>query len=170
METVALALRVLLSLAVVLGLLWFLHRRLSRGTRARGGSAVTVVSRQGIGQKASVVIVDADGKRFMLGVTEHAVNVLHTSDAPVPDAVTEATEPRESGAIVFARSLSSARLLGHPATITAHGRRTDVLHAGAGDFPGRTSGFLPAGRLGGSVLSPATWKQAAAMLWPGLNR
>jgi flagellar protein FliO/FliZ len=168
-ETVALALRVLLSLAVVLGLLWFLHRRLSRGTRARG-SAVTVVSRQGIGQKASVVIVDADGKRFMLGVTEHAVNVLHTSDAPVPDAVAETAEPRESGAIVFARSLTSARSLAHPTTVTALGRRADVLPSGAGDFHGQTKGFLPAGRLGGSILSSATWKQAAATLWPGLNR
>jgi flagellar protein FliO/FliZ len=165
-ETIALALRVLLSLAVVLGLLWFLHRRLSRGTRARGaGKLVTVVSRQGIGQKASVVVVDTDGKRFLLGVTEHAVNVLHTSEAPAPEPVADLAEIRESGAAVFARTLSRAT-----GSLPAAGRSASAQPFGSGNFQGRTSKFLPSGRLAGSILSAATWKQAAATLWPGLNR
>ena len=166
METIALALRVLLSLAVVLGLLWFLHRRLNRGTRARGaGKLVTVVSRQGIGQKASVVVVDTDGKRFLLGVTEHAVNVLHTSEAPAAELVAEYAKPREEGAAVFARTLSHASV-----TLPAGGHSASAEPFGVGNFQGQVTGFLPSGRLAGSILSAATWKQAAATLWPGLNR
>lgn len=83
MDAVVLGLRVLLSLTAVLGLLWYLHRKVSRYNRT-GNKAdpVTVVTRQGISPKASVVMIEADGKRFLLGVTDQSVNVLHTSTAP----------------------------------------------------------------------------------------
>ncbi|NOJ60479.1 flagellar biosynthetic protein FliO [Arthrobacter sp. 260] len=83
MDAVVLGLRVLLSLTVVLGLLWYLHRKVSRYNRT-GNKAdpVTVVTRQGISPKASVVMIEAEGKRFLLGVTDQSVNVLHTSTAP----------------------------------------------------------------------------------------
>lgn len=86
MDTVFLALRVLLSLAAVLGVIWYAQRRISRGNRARAGKTINVVGRQGIGAKASVAVIDMDGKRFLLGVTEHQVTILHTSDAPVAPA------------------------------------------------------------------------------------
>ena len=52
---------------------------------------MTVVGRQGVGSKASVVVVDVDGTRFVLGVTEHAVNVLQSGDRPV-DLEAEVTQ------------------------------------------------------------------------------
>ena len=82
MDTLLLALRVALSLAAVLGVIWYIQRRVSKGNRARQGKTITVVGRQGVGAKASVAVIDVDGKRFLLGVTEHAVNILHTSDTP----------------------------------------------------------------------------------------
>ncbi len=83
MDSLILGLRVLVALGAVLGLMWFLQRRLGQGTgRRRADRALTVVSRQSVGQKASVVVVDAAGQRFLLGVTEHAVNVLHTERHP----------------------------------------------------------------------------------------
>ena len=86
MEPVFLALRVVLSLAVVLGLLWIVQRRLGRKSRKNNtGDLVTVVTRRGISQKASVVVVDVDGMRYLLGVTEQSVNVLGTSEAPVAE-------------------------------------------------------------------------------------
>ena len=62
MDALILGLRVLVALGAVLGLMWFLQRRLGKGTgRRRADRALTVVSRQSVGQKASVVVVDAAG-------------------------------------------------------------------------------------------------------------
>ena len=94
METVVLALRVALSLGVVLALLWVLQKRLAKGG-LRGGRAsapVTIVARQGIGAKASVVVVDVEGERLVLGVTESSVTVLAAADAPADQPAVVALE------------------------------------------------------------------------------
>lgn len=101
MDSLILGLRVLVALGAVLGLIWFLQRRLLKGKgkgRRRASTTLTVVSRQTVGQKASVVVVDAGDKRFLLGVTEHAINVLHTSDVPVELSETTTAEARVPGA------------------------------------------------------------------------
>lgn len=86
METLFLVLRVAVSLGVVLAVIWFAHRRITASrARTRTASLVTVVARQSLAPKASMVVVDADGRRLMLGVTEHGVSVL--SDRPAPEAV-----------------------------------------------------------------------------------
>ena len=83
MDTLLLALRVVLSLGAVVAVLWLVQRRVTRNTRGRGtADPVKVVARRGLGQKASVVVVDTGGQRFVLGVTEHSVNVLHSAEAP----------------------------------------------------------------------------------------
>lgn len=89
MDTIFTALRVVVSLAAVLGLIWYLRKRISKnGTRSRRkGSVVTVLGKQGVGAKASVVVVDAEGRRFVLGVTEHSVSVLHSAEAPTAQEV-----------------------------------------------------------------------------------
>lgn len=139
MDIVVVALRVVLSLAVVLGLLWVAQRRLSRGTRAsRGANLVTVIGRQGLGQKTSVVVVDIDGQRLILGVTEQSVTVLHGSVTPL----------KASGAEAFAWSMTDAT------------RRECELDPPLGFRPRRKPG--PSNRLGGSILSPATWQQTVA--------
>lgn len=81
MDSFLLFVRVVLALAVVLGLIWYTQKRLGRG-QAGPEKLITVVTRQGLSQKASVVMIDADGTRFMLGVTEQSVTVLHTAVAP----------------------------------------------------------------------------------------
>lgn len=159
MDTIVVALRVALSLAVVLGLLWVLQRRLSRGAGSRSANPVSIVGRQGLGQKASVVVVDVDGRRFVLGVTEHSINVLHGGEA--------AQEPErqhdraDAPAAAFARSLHAASggpTLVPPVVIgqaeappTLRPRRDRNANA----------------RLGGSILSPSTWQQTAALLRHG---
>lgn len=159
MDTVVVALRVALSLAVVLGLLWVLQRRLSRGAGPRSANVVSIVGRQGLGQKASVVVVDVDGRRFVLGVTEQSINVLHGGEA--------AQEPQrqddrvDASAAAFARSLHAVSdaptlvapaVIGQAAAVPALRPRRD-----------RT----PNARLGGSILSPSTWQQTAALLRHG---
>ena len=80
--------RVVLSLAVVFGLLWYFQRRVSRGARGQE-QPVTVVAKQALGLKASAVTIDTDGRRFVLGVTEQSITVIHTGDAPQAEPAPE---------------------------------------------------------------------------------
>ena len=111
MDALILGLRVVVALGAVLGLMWFLQHRLGKGTgRRRADRALTIVSRQSLGQKASVVVVDAAGQRFLLGVTEHAVNVLHTGDIP-PEPEEVPVPGTSRGLGDFARILAESRPL-----------------------------------------------------------
>ena len=154
MDTVLVALRVALSLAAVLGLLWVLQRKLTKGTLGgRTPNLVTVVGRQGVGQKASVVVVDIEGHRFVLGVTEQTVSVLHDGQAPTDAAGHHAGTD-------FARELD-----------VATGAARAASHAGEALTPPlilrpRRDRAAPS-RIGGSILSPATWQQTAAALRQG---
>jgi flagellar protein FliO/FliZ len=148
MESVITAIRVIVSLGVVLGLLWFLQRRLTRGAKAKSsGSPVTIVTKQAISPKASVVVIDVEGMRLLLGVTEHSVNVLQSSDAPAVPASAE----------VFAESLSRAAVGSGRSTTRSTGLLTDF---GLGDKSGQ-------GAFAGSILSPSTWKQMASAFRQG---
>ena len=118
MDTVFLALRVVLSLAAVFGIIWYAQRKIGKGMRAKQGKTITVVGRQGVGAKASVAVIDVDGKRFLLGVTEHSVNILHTSDTPEAPAeafsrvLTEEGGNVEAGAVIPQITQSSSPLAG----------------------------------------------------------
>ncbi|MHA7616911.1 FliO/MopB family protein [Cellulosimicrobium cellulans] len=91
-------LRVAFSLAVVLGLLWVSYRVASKTSRSapRGRQEqLTVVARQGLSQKSAAVLLEAGGRRYLLGVTESSVTVIDgplsvPSDVP-PTAVTTVT-------------------------------------------------------------------------------
>ncbi|TFB69655.1 flagellar biosynthetic protein FliO [Cryobacterium glaciale] len=152
MDTLIVAARVALSLGVVLALLWYLQRRLSRGALGKGvANPVTVVGRQPIGQKASVVVIEVDGARLVLGVTEQAVTVLHekslspTTTTTLDDAISLLGRPADSApAMAFARSLETA-------TATAD-------DAASAQRP------VASAPLAGSILSPSTWRQTAALL------
>jgi flagellar protein FliO/FliZ len=154
MDSLILGLRVLVALGAVLGLMWVLQRRLLKGKtkgRRRANTTLTVVSRQNVGQKASVVVVDAGDKRFLLGVTEHAVNVLHSSDVPVevvPQAAPAEVVPQAAPAAeTFADIFRDAGL---PAA--ALSRRSDIH---------RRSGQDNTPPMHGSILAGSTWRQAA---------
>ncbi|WP_314103770.1 flagellar biosynthetic protein FliO, partial [uncultured Frigoribacterium sp.] len=98
MDTLFVALRVALSLGVVLALLWVLQKRLAKGG-LRGGRAsapVSIVARQGIGAKASVVVVDVEGERLVLGVTESSITVLAAADAPASVVALSSVQPSEA--------------------------------------------------------------------------
>ena len=149
METLFVALRVLLSLGAVLALLWLLQRRFARGgvgsaAKARSAHNPAVVGRQGVGSKANVVVVEHDGRRFLLGVTEHGVNVLHSSPIePVPGLDPD----------LFARELAAAE----PADVALVAQQAATSDT-VGDSP------LAGSMLAGSILSGETWKQAAAVV------
>ena len=142
MDSLILGLRVLVALGAVLGLIWVLQRRLLKGKakgRRRANTTLTVVSRQTVGQKASVVVVDAGDKRFLLGVTEHAINVLHSGDVPVE--IPESSPAPESFADIF-RDAGGSGLT----------RRSEIH---------RRSELDKQQPMHGSILAGSTWRQAA---------
>ncbi len=171
MDTVFVALRVLVVLGVIVGVLWYVQRRITKGKRGRvrRGNAVTVVGRQGVGAKASVVVVDVDGTRFVLGVTERAVNVLHSGDRPeeLDAEVTRLTPVRKTFAKSIGRveepavteSSEAGPAAGAVKTGTSDRQDADYLSA-----HGRASVFDEA--LKGSILSPSTWRQASSAVRP----
>lgn len=171
METFLAGARVVVSLAVVLGLLWVLQRRLTRGTRKNAaGHPVTIVTKQAISPKASVVIIDVDGTRLLLGVTEHAVSVLQTSDAPVPVIEVAAAITGPSAAKAFAESLTkvtTAKLTGQKtATVTQPATRKPAAKKETTELA-PVAAFTGQSALAGSILSPTTWKQLATSIRQG---
>lgn len=186
METLFVALRVLLSLGAVLALLWLLQRRFARGGvsagKARSSAALTVVGRQNVGAKASVVVLEHDGRRFLLGVTEHGVNVLHSNeiagDAPAERVVPDAAATAEfdhvlhSSSAVSAEANTFARVLaeaGHSESINHEVSGTQAMRAEPSVAPVETPApaAMRESKLAGSILAPETWKQAAAFVRNG---
>ncbi|PZF59650.1 flagellar biosynthetic protein FliO [Curtobacterium sp. MCSS17_008] len=183
MDTLWMALRVAVSLGVVLALMWVLHRRATKGGlgaaakgRGRRSATVEVVGRQGIGGKASVVVVDVEGERLVLGVSEQSVSLLRSGPTPVPELsivtgpVVLPTEPRTSAPTTSAdRFRAELERQDHAATALP----TDTTAGTATPLPMRPRGrarrpertVVPtAQQLQGSVLSVDTWRQAAAAL------
>lgn len=141
----------------MLGLLWFLQRRLarrgsSRGIRPRPDDVITVLGRQGLGSKAHLVVVQVEQARYVLAVTEHRVDVVDRlpardaadrATASEPPAEASAVEQHGEGADDFARVLTAVSRpapLDQPYALRAH-RRQDPLR--------------------GSILSAQTWRQTA---------
>ncbi len=177
MDTVLLAARVILSLVAVFGLMWLLQRRLRTGGTATRAKALSVVARQSVGQKASVVLVDTGGRRLLLGVTEHGIAVLHSDVAPEPlpgDAsepapvrapVVDPTVDRLGGDEGGADAMATAPVppLVQLGPVTGHEVRRpsfeEELARERADLDGGPAD--PTSRGGGSVLDPATWRLAA---------
>ena len=164
MDTVFLALRVVVALGAVFGALLFAHRWITKG---RPGSQprnrqIAVVARQGLGAKAGIAVVDAGGRRYLLGVTEHAVTVLDTL-GPAEAATGEPS-------LVTSQPISVARFEQELRTVTIATADVPVIVQGAADpqdprgpitqtvaiLPGRpgVGPVTEAIRLDGAVSSP----------------
>lgn len=68
LENFFLLLRVVISLAAVFGLLFYLRKRILPRFGTPNTNQVNVVERQSIGPKSSVVLLDVQGRRYLLGV------------------------------------------------------------------------------------------------------
>ena len=61
----------------MLGALWFIQRRVSRGSAGRAASQpIRVVAKQSLGGKAQLVVVEVEGARYVLGVSEGGLSVV----------------------------------------------------------------------------------------------
>ncbi|QDB78180.1 flagellar biosynthetic protein FliO [Georgenia sp. 311] len=75
-DTLGLALRVALSLGVVLALLWFLARRVGAGAGTPRRLPITVLGRQTLGRRSGITVVDVAGRTLVLGVSDSEVRLL----------------------------------------------------------------------------------------------
>jgi flagellar protein FliO/FliZ len=132
-----LAIRLVFSLAVVLGLLLLLAKFGARRFKGGKDSLVQVMHRQQISRGTAVTVVSVGGRVLVLGTTEHQVRVLtELEPEEVLDHLPEDTLPGELLSLV-------------PATERA---------------PAPADPAVPVsnGALSGSVLSADTWRQALA--------
>lgn len=152
-----LALRVALSLACVLGLLWYLNRRLSGGAKGavlrRRPQAMSVVGRQSLGGKNGLAVVDVDGRRLLLGVGERGVSLL-TELEPVAETVTE-TQAASAARAVSTPAVERIEL--DPAELEKSLRNLVPPSTPAARKPAVPK---PRNPLEGSILDAATWRQA----------
>lgn len=123
-------LRLVLSLALVVGLMLLIARFVGKRYQS-SGSVLDVVHRQQLSRGSSVVVVTTAGRGLVLGVTDNQVSLLAEVDPedlvlPEPDIATVEVEDPD---------------------------------AATGLAPATTPTGVPAGALNGSVLSPQAWRQ-----------
>ncbi len=163
-ETFVLLLRVVLSLGVVLGLLWFLARRVN-GQFSRDRTAhVNVVSRVSLSRHAGVAVVEVDQRRLLLGIADTGVTLLteldpeDSCDEQVSDEPGEEPGDEEGAGIRefihadLAEVLDAAPPLssrGRAARRAKHAWNREVLRVQGQEAPPSES-----------ILAPGTWRRA----------
>lgn len=154
MASVALVGRLLLSLAVVLGLMWLIARRMRRsGGRAKNGKLIEVLSRQQLTKASSVAVIRILDQALIVGVTDGQVAVLGESDlSAVQQALAaEPARPVRTATRTTGRATAEPRV-----RATGAARRQPAL-------AGLDAGQRPGG-LSGSALSLSTWRQTVDTL------
>jgi flagellar protein FliO/FliZ len=91
---IELLVRVVFSLAVVLGLLWFIARRSSRRFGGSSRAMVRVVARQPLARSASMAVVEVGDRVLVVGVSENGVSLLTEMD---PAELPVVETPRQLG-------------------------------------------------------------------------
>lgn len=166
MDGVLMALRVIVSLAVVVALVWYLARKLGgRGRDTSREAEVRVLDRQSLSRHSGVAVVAAGDRRLLVGFADAGVQLI-TELRPVPELpkLPQASDdergsrparpgplPRPSAAAPAAATTSTASPASQPAGPPV------ALPAG---LPGNRQ----PGLLAGSVLSPQTW-HATVRAW-----
>jgi flagellar protein FliO/FliZ len=169
-DNVLLALRVVVSLGVVIGAIWFVQRRVTRaGGKKSSVKPISVIARQNLGAKASIAVVEFAGKRFLLGVTEHGVSVLDNGSNVPAEVAAETPTAVVAPAPKPARKKPAARefgeVLGAAESAAANESAPEIQLVSDGDVE---AAFTPTtSKLAGSILSASTWKQAYVALRGG---
>jgi len=145
----------LISLAVVLGFMWVIARRMKRPGRVGNGDLMDVLSRRQLSRTASVAVVRVLDQALVIGITDGQVSLIGETDLEAAQRAVEAGSTSR-------RSPRPARPSPKPSPRIAPDGR--ILPAPAAAVPVTAA---PAGRrtaLAGSALSPATWRQTVDSL------
>ena len=143
-----LGVRVVISLGVVLGLFWTIARIGSRKVGGRDRSLVRVRSRQALSRGSSLAVVEVGSRVLVVGVSDAGVRLLTELDPfELETDVSDLTELPAELAVVQpdAPTRALSRRAARPPRIAPR--------------PATRAAEDPSA-LGGSLLAPATWKQA----------
>lgn len=158
MDTFWLVLRVVVSLAIVMGLIWALARVKNR-VSPKGASALQVLSKVPVSKRGSLLLVELGGKTLLIGSTDNAISLITEVDltddeeaakqkrTPVDfDTILDEwrTEAIDEGLPLAAEPVAQEAPIGEVAIAAATPRN--------------------GGPLAGSVLSPQTWRQLTQVL------
>jgi len=156
-----LAIRLVFSLAVVLGLLFLLTKFGSRRFRGNKDALVQVVHRQHLSRGTAVSVVTVGSRVLVLGTTEHQVRVLAELD---PDEVAEhLPETIVDGEVLTLVPTTDGPIeLSAPRPAGAHRAAAPASRQAPAKGGRRAATRAPEGALTGSVLSVDTWRQALA--------
>lgn len=166
-----LTIRLVASLAVVVGLMLLLARLVGKRYGARAGAPVQVLHRQPLSRSSAVAVVTVGSRVLVIGTTDHQVSLLAELDPDeldvdaglemgagldhLADAVTPTADDVRTPTPL--RPAPAARATMQPQRRPAPGGSHRASHrATAPRRAGETGG------LAGSVLSPQTWRQALA--------
>lgn len=101
MQTVELVGRLLISLAVVIGLIWMVSRKMRGGRRRslRSDRLIDVLGRQNLTRSSSVAVVRVADRALIVGVTDSSVRVLSDIELDAVQAKLAEQDPsaRRSG-------------------------------------------------------------------------
>jgi flagellar biosynthetic protein FliO len=184
MDQLLLALRVAVSLAIVIGMIWALSKVTRRWNPTRS-AAIQVVSKVSLSKRSSLIVVGVGDRGMLLGVTDHGITQLGEVALPSKSAP---VEPQRSSVVVDLYDASRGReprFEDYLAADLAAELDPEAYLEGyvlpgsetpkAKKSRGRSRG--PQGRQGqpaqpqqkkdalaGSVLSPDTWRQAMAAI------
>jgi flagellar protein FliO/FliZ len=146
--------RLLVSMAVVLGIMWVLARRMRRGGGARGVRVIEVLDRTNLSRSASVAVVRVGERALVLGVADAQVSVLGETDlAAAQQARADSGAGKRTRGAAH-RTMRVAAAAGAPVAPVRRDTPAAAPHEGQGS----------SGALAGSALSAQTWRQTIESL------
>ena len=154
---IELVVRLVFSLAVVVGMLLLLAKFSAKRFRGGSGSLVQVVQRQPLSRTSSVAVVTVGSRVLVLGTTEQQVQLLTELDPDELD-VPQVEEIASAPALEAAPGLEVAA----PAPRLVRPRRLPKREPTSSPALRDADVVAAEGALSGSVLSAQTWKQAFA--------
>ncbi len=161
METLLLVVRVGLSLAAVLALLWWLSRRMRASTSIRRREGLAIVGRQQLSRHSGVAVVEAAGRRLVVGYTDQGISLLHDA-GELPEEELSPTSGEERVDLDVATFADQDATVSELRVVDAMAG-TEVVPAPARSTSARTADARRhPSPLEGSILSPAVWRQAVA--------
>ena len=149
-----LGIRLVGSLALVVGLMLLIARSVNKRFKAPTGAAIQVVHRQALGRGTGVAVVSVGTRVLVVGTTEQQVTLLAEIE-PEEVGIGVTDDEYDDQDLVELPELPEVPALPTPARGGTH-RATAPKAAG----PVRPAAAT--GPLAGSVLSPQTWKQTLA--------
>ena len=144
--------RVVVSLAVVLGLFWLVARAGSRKLGGGDRGLLRVRGRQSLSRGSSLAVVEVGSRVLVVGVSDSGVRLLTEMD-PAELAPAAARETAESFEAVY-EAASREQAVTIPALPTSEPAARRGAHRRTSARPST------GGPLAGSLLAPSTWRQA----------